>query len=109
MDAQAEFEELRRESESWWYTTRRKFLREAAAQALRGRSEARVLDLGCTAQLEFDDPSLYRACNVASFPETLAFRQIEGDRTWFARARKNSRSCRILRRHRCRRRAAVGP
>ena len=70
MDPRAEFEELRRESESWWYTTRRKILREAATQAIHGRSEARVLDLGCTAQLQFDDPSLYRACNVAGLPES---------------------------------------
>ncbi|MGA9565427.1 MAG: class I SAM-dependent methyltransferase [Candidatus Korobacteraceae bacterium] len=79
MDPHAEFEELRRESESWWYTTRRKILREAAAQAIHGRSEARVLDLGCTAQLEFDDPSLYRACNIEASLKTLAFRQTEGD------------------------------
>ena len=80
MDPRAEFEELRRESESWWYTTRRKILREAATQAIHGRSEARVLDLGCTAQLQFDDPSLYRACNVEDSLKALAFRQIEGDR-----------------------------
>ena len=67
MDAQTEFEELRRDSESWWYTTRRKLLREAALQAVHGKREARVLDLGCTAQLEFDDAALYRVCNVHGF------------------------------------------
>jgi SAM-dependent methyltransferase len=79
MGSRAEFEELHRESQSWWYTTRRKILREAAMQAVHGKGEARVLDLGCTAQLEFDDPSLYRACNVEHSLKELAFRQIEGD------------------------------
>ncbi len=75
-----EFDELQRDSESWWYATRRKLLREAAAQAVRGKREADVLDLGCTAQLRFDDPALYRVCNVQGSLRTLAFRQIEGDR-----------------------------
>jgi len=79
MDVQVELDELRRDSESWWYTTRRILLREAAMQAVRGKREARVLDLGCTAQLQFDDPALYRACNVHSSLRTLAYRQIEGD------------------------------
>jgi ubiquinone/menaquinone biosynthesis C-methylase UbiE len=79
MDAQIEFEELRRESESWWYITRRKLLREAAAQAIHGKREARVLDLGCAAQLQFEDPALYRVCNLHGSLKTLAFRQIEGD------------------------------
>jgi len=79
MDDQVEFDELRRESESWWYTTRRKILREAALQAVHAKREARVLDLGCTAQLQFDDAALYRVCNVHSSMRTLAFRQIEGD------------------------------
>lgn len=79
MKCRAEFEELRRESESWWYTTRRKLLREAAQQAVHGKREARVLDLGCTAQLEFDDWARYRVCNLQSSLKVLAFRQIEGD------------------------------
>src|SRR5450631_806217 len=79
MDAQVELDELRRDSESWWYTTRRKLLREAAMQAVHGKREARVLDLGCAAQLQFDDPALYRVCNVHSSLRTLAFRQTEGD------------------------------
>jgi len=79
MEPQAEFEQLRRDSESWWYTARRKLLREAVLQAIRGKREARVLDLGCTAQLQFDDPRLYRVLNVHSSLPTLAFRQLEGD------------------------------
>ena len=80
MEHHAEFEELRRESESWWYIARRKLLREAAMQAIHSKREARFLDLGCTAQVEFDDPVSYRACNVHSSLKTLAFRQIEGDK-----------------------------
>ena len=79
MDTQAEFGELRRDSESWWYAARRKLLAEAAAQAVHGKNEARVLDLGCTVQLQVDDPGLYRVCNLHGSLKTLAFRQIEGD------------------------------
>src|SRR5271166_14578 len=79
MKQHAEFEELRSESESWWYIARRKLLREAAMQAILGKREARLLDLGCSAQLEFDDPAAYRVCNVQSSLKSLAFRQIEGD------------------------------
>src|SRR6516162_2666048 len=78
MESHAEFDDLRRDSESWWYTTRRKLLREAASRAVHGKREARILDLGCTAQLEFDDAA-YRICNLQSSLKTLAFRQIEGD------------------------------
>jgi ubiquinone/menaquinone biosynthesis C-methylase UbiE len=80
MGSHLEFDELRRDSQSWWYVTRRKLLRDAAMQAVRGKREALVLDLGCTAQLQFDDPALYRVCNVQSSLPTLAFRKIEGDR-----------------------------
>ena len=79
MEPHAEFEELRREAESWWYITRRKLLREAALQAVHGKCEARVLDLGCTAQIQFHDVTAYRVCNLQSSLKTLAFRQIEGD------------------------------
>ena len=80
MDGRVEVDELRRDSESWWYITRRKLLREAALQAVHGKREARVLDLGCTAQLQFEDGALYRVCNVQSSMRKLAFRQIEGDK-----------------------------
>jgi SAM-dependent methyltransferase len=79
MDPHSEFAELRRESQSWWYTTRRKLLREAAMQVVRGKRAARLLDLGCTAQLKFDDPALYHVCNLQNSLKVLAFRQIEGD------------------------------
>ncbi len=77
MDAQLEFETLRRESSSWWYVTRRRLLREAVAQAVIGKREARVLDLGCTAQLEFNDPPCIRTLNVHDSLPVLAFRQME--------------------------------
>jgi len=79
MEPHAEFEELRRDAESWWYVTRRKLLREAALQAVHGKREARVLDVGCTAQLQFEDVATFRVCNLQNSLKTLAFRQIEGD------------------------------
>lgn len=79
MDTPSEFDELRRESESWWYVARRTLLREAVLQAVHGKRAARVLDLGCTAQVEFAEAPQYRACNLHNSLKTLAFRQIEGD------------------------------
>jgi SAM-dependent methyltransferase len=78
MDTQLEFDALRREESSWWSITRRKLLRDAAAQAVRGKREARILDLGCAAQLEFADSPTIRVLNVHSALPVLAFRQIEG-------------------------------
>jgi SAM-dependent methyltransferase len=80
MEAQVEFEALRRESSSWWYVARRKLLRDALAQALRGRREARALDFGCTADLNLLDTPGIRALNAHSSLPVLAFRQIEGGR-----------------------------
>jgi SAM-dependent methyltransferase len=78
MDTQVEFEALRRAESSWWSITRRKLLRDAAAQAVRGKREARILDFGCTAQLEFADSPYVRVLNVHSSLPSLAFQQIEG-------------------------------
>jgi ubiquinone/menaquinone biosynthesis C-methylase UbiE len=78
MDTQLEFETLRRESSSWWPIARRKLLRDAVANALSGKREARILDLGCTAQLEFADASAFQVLNAHSSLPTLAFRQMEG-------------------------------
>ena len=81
MDAQPEFEVLRRESSSWWQTARRKLLREAVAQAVHGKCDARVLDLGCAAQLDFSQPDCIRVLNAHSSLAALAFHQIvEGAR-----------------------------
>ena len=78
MDTQYEFEALRRESSRWWNVTRRKLLRDAAAQAVRGKREARILDFGCTAQLEFADSTYMRVLNAHSSLPVLAFQQVEG-------------------------------
>ncbi len=75
MDTQLEFESLRRENSSWWHTARRKLLREAVAQAVHGKRDARVLDLGCAAQLH---PDSIRTVNAHSSLPALAFYQIEG-------------------------------
>ena len=78
MDTQPEFEALRRESSSWWHTARRKLLREAVAQAVHGKRDVRVLDLGCAAQLDFAQADSLRVVNADSSLRALAFRQIEG-------------------------------
>ena len=80
MVAEPEFETLRRESYSWWYVARRKLLREAVAQAMRGKLEGRVLDLGGAAQLEISNSDCIRTVNAHSSLAVLAFRQIEGSR-----------------------------
>jgi SAM-dependent methyltransferase len=80
MESQLEFEAMRRESSSWWYVARRKLLRDALAQALRDKREARVLDFGCTAELSLLDTPGIRALNAHSSLPVLAFRQIEGGR-----------------------------
>ena len=73
-----EFEALRRETTSWWWVSRRKLLREAVWQAVGGKRDARVLDLGCTAELEGADPSVLRAVNAHSALPVLAFHQMQG-------------------------------
>jgi len=78
MDTQLEFEALRHEESSWWSITRRKLLRDAAAQAVRGKREARILDLGCAAQLQFSDSPFLRVLSVHSCLAMLAFQQIGG-------------------------------
>jgi len=80
MQTQFEFEALRHESSSWWYVARRKLLRDAAAHALRDKREARVLDFGCTADLNLLDTPGIRAASAHSSLPVLAFRQIEGGR-----------------------------
>jgi len=80
MQAQVEFEGLRRESSSWWYVARRKLLRDALAQALRDKREARVLDDGCAADLDLLDAPGIRSVTAHSSLPRLAFRQIEGRR-----------------------------
>jgi len=78
MEMPLEFEALRRESSSWWHITRRKLLRDAALHAVRDKREARILDFGCAAQLEFVDSPYLRVVNAHSSLPVLAFHQIEG-------------------------------
>ncbi len=73
MQAQNEFEAFRRETTSWWWISRRKLLREAASQVVGGKRQARVLDLGCAADLDSDDSSLLRTVNAHSSLSALAF------------------------------------
>jgi SAM-dependent methyltransferase len=79
METQIEFDALRRESSSWWYMARRKLLREAVAQALRGKHEAQVLDLGGNAELTFDGSPYIRALSAHPSLPVLAFHQIQGN------------------------------
>ena len=78
MDAQPQFEALRRESTSWWYASRRSLLRDAVTQAVHDKREARVLDLGCSAELDLARGVVLRTVNAHSSLPTLAFRQVEG-------------------------------
>jgi len=78
MAEQVEFEALRHESASWWAVSRRKLLRETVAKALHGKCEARVLDLGCAAQLNFGEAAMFRVVNAHGSLSVLAFHQIEG-------------------------------
>jgi SAM-dependent methyltransferase len=81
MDSQTEFEALRRQDHSWWHVARRKLLRDAVAQALHDKQEARVLDLGCTAELDCAASPCLRVLNAHSSMPLLAFRQIEGSQS----------------------------
>ena len=80
MERQFEFEAMRHETGSWWYVTRRKLLRDAATHILRDKREARVLDFGCTAELESADSTGIRILNAHHSLPHLAFHQIEGRR-----------------------------
>ncbi len=80
MESQREFEALRRERSSWWYVARRKLLRDAIAQALRDKREARVLDFGGAADLDLLHEPGIRALSAHFSLSLLAFRQIEGQR-----------------------------
>jgi SAM-dependent methyltransferase len=77
MRPQPECEAFRRETTSWWWIARRKLLREAVAQAVGDKREARVLDLGCTAELDSGDSSLLRTVNAHSSLPVLAFHQLQ--------------------------------
>jgi len=78
MDTPFEFESLRREAASWWHIARRKLFREAVGLALRNKRQARILDLGCTAELAFADLPQIRVLNAHATLPVLAFHQMQG-------------------------------
>lgn len=73
-------EQLQSERESWWYRARRKLFHQAVTEALRGCREGRVLDLGCTAELDFEPQSLVRGISVHSSLQVLALHATQGHR-----------------------------
>ncbi len=80
METQLEFEALRRDTSSWWHVARRKLMREAVAQVVREKREARVLDFGCSAELDAADSPGLSALNAHSSLALLAFHRIQGRR-----------------------------
>jgi SAM-dependent methyltransferase len=78
METQPDFEALRRETSSWWYVARRKLLRDAIAQAVRDKRQARVLDFGGSADLDCADSPHLRTLNAHSLLPLLAFQQMQG-------------------------------
>jgi SAM-dependent methyltransferase len=78
MNARLDSVQLELDRSSWWYVARRSLLREAVSRELGGKREARILDMGGTAELEFEQPSLLRIVNQQSSPETLSFHRVHG-------------------------------
>jgi len=78
MENQLEFDALRRERSSWWHIARRKLLRDAAAQILRDKREAAVLDFGCGAELDAINAPGLHVLNAHDSLPFLAFQQVEG-------------------------------
>ncbi len=78
MDTARDFEHLEQEMSSWWYLARRKLLREFVSDSLQGKREARILDVGGTAELDFEKPSLLRVVNQHSRLRDAAFQQWHG-------------------------------
>jgi SAM-dependent methyltransferase len=79
MDAQRDFAQFEQEMASWWHLARRTLLREITEQALRGKREARILDMGGAAELELEQPSPFQVVNQHSTLAAAAFHQ------WHAR------------------------
>ena len=78
MTAEPDIVALQRERSSWWYVARRNLLRQAAQQSLSDKREARILDFGCAAEMEFADSFLLRVTNAHDSLMTLAVQQMEG-------------------------------
>lgn len=80
MDAQRDFEQFELEMASWWHIARRNLMREVVSQALRGKHEARILDMGGKAELAFEQPSSFRVVNQHSTLAASAHQQMHGGR-----------------------------
>lgn len=78
MDTARDFDRLEQEMSSWWYLSRRALLREFVSESLAGKRQARILDIGGTAQLDFDGPSPFRVVNQHSRLREAAFQQLHG-------------------------------
>lgn len=77
MNPAPDFAQFERDRASWWYIARRSLLRDIVSQALNGKREARILDLGGTAELDIDDRPLVRVINQHSSLAALAFQQMQ--------------------------------
>jgi SAM-dependent methyltransferase len=78
MTSQPDFAQFERDRASWWYVARRSLLREIVRQSLNGKREARILDLGGTAELNFENRLLFRVINLHTSLAPLAFQQMQG-------------------------------
>jgi SAM-dependent methyltransferase len=76
MTTVGDFDQLEQEMSSWWYLARRTLLREFVSDSLAGKREARILDVGGTADLSFDGPSPFRVVNQHSRLRDAAFQQL---------------------------------
>jgi len=79
MDPQHDLRQLEQDAASWWHIARRNLLREVVAQALRGKREARILDMGGKAELAFEQPALW-VVNQHNSLDSAAFAQLHGRR-----------------------------
>jgi ubiquinone/menaquinone biosynthesis C-methylase UbiE len=78
MDSARDFAEYGRELSSWWYLSRRSLLREFVSQELSGKQEARILDVGGTAELTFEQPSPFRVVNQHSKLAAAGLQRLHG-------------------------------
>ncbi|MFZ0705237.1 MAG: class I SAM-dependent methyltransferase [Candidatus Korobacteraceae bacterium] len=78
LDTSRDFDQLEQEMSSWWYLARRSLLREFVSKSLEGKREARLLDVGGMAELDFETPSLFRVVNQHSRLRNAAFQQLHG-------------------------------
>src|SRR5271157_5380989 len=76
MDAQPDFAQFAQEMASWWYVARRNLLREVVSQALHGKREARILDMGGKAELAFEQPSFFWVVNQHNTLAASSFQQL---------------------------------